>query len=121
MGTHNKLLNDKVAAIDQRKQVLLSNSKLAIATFEQLSRSSLGQDVAKQVALDWISQARKESQIDWRVVQRPGRYISHTDPQRIGASALNIKDLFGRPVVEPQLVLSGEPHRQQRATLGRQP
>lgn len=100
MGTHNKLLNDKVAAIDQRKQVLLSNSKLAITTFEQLSRSSLGQDVAKQVALDWISQARKESQIDWRVVQRSGRYISHIDPQRIGASALNIKDLFGRPVVE---------------------
>ena len=98
--THNQLLNDKVAAIDQHKQRLLSNSKLAIATFGQLSRSLLDQDNAKKLALAWVSQARKISNADWRVVQRSGQYISHPKPQYIETSALNIKDLFGRPVVD---------------------
>ncbi len=98
--THNQLLNDKVAAIDQRKKSLLSNSKLAIATFGQLSRSLLDPDAAKKLALDWVSQARKDSRVDWRVIQRSGEYISHAEPKYIGTSALNIKDLFGRPVAE---------------------
>ena len=98
--THYQLLNDKIAAVDQRKQRLISNSKLAIATFDQLNRSLSDQDAAKKLALDWVSQAREDSQIDWWVIQRSGQYISHPEPQYIGSSALNIKDLFGRPVVE---------------------
>jgi len=98
--THNQLLNDKIAAVDQRKQRLLSNSTLAIATFDQLNRSLSDQDSAKKLALDWVSQARKDSQVEWWVIQRSGQYISHSEPEHIGTSALNIKDLFGRPVVE---------------------
>jgi len=97
---HNQLLNDKVAAIEQRKQRLLSNSKLVVATFDQLNRSLLDQDSAKKHALNWISQARKDSQVDWRVIQRSGQYISHPEQKYIGTSALNIKDLFGHPVVD---------------------
>ncbi|MDG5467117.1 response regulator [Deltaproteobacteria bacterium IMCC39524] len=98
--THNQLLNDKIAAVDQRKQILLSNSKLAIASFDQLKKSLSDHDAAKKLALDWVSRARKDSQVDWWVIQRSGQYISHSEPEHIGTSALNIKDLFGRPVVE---------------------
>ena len=98
--THNQLLNDKIAAIDQRKERLLSNSKLAVATFDQLNRSLMDQDSAKKHALNWISQARNDSQVDWRVVRRSGQYVSHPEKQYIETSALNIKDLFGRPVVD---------------------
>ena len=98
--THNQLLNDKVAAIDQHKQRLLSNSNLAVATFEQISRSVLDRDAAKKLALDWVSLVRENSQADWRVIQSSGQYISHYEPKYIGTSSLNIKDLFGRPVAE---------------------
>ena len=98
--TYDHLLNDKIAAIDQDKKSLLSNSKMVSATFEQISRAISNQEEAKKVALDWVSQVREKSQVDWRIIQRSGQYLSHPKSQYIGTPALSIKDLFGRSVVE---------------------
>lgn len=99
-ATYERTLEEMVAAIEQRKQRLDSNSHQAIAIFDRLNNSELSQAKAQQIALDWISQSRVDQSEDWRVIDRQGRYLSHTEPQYIGTSAFDIKDLFGRPVAE---------------------
>jgi len=99
-ATYKQLLNDKVAAIEQRKQRLYSSSRLAIATFGQLNNSGLSQAQAKQIALEWIAQSRVGQSESWRIIDRQGRYLSHPETQFIGTSAFDIKDLLGRPVTE---------------------
>ncbi|PLX74022.1 MAG: hypothetical protein C0615_10045 [Desulfuromonas sp.] len=100
IDTYNYLLNEKIADIDRYKQRLYSDVELAVITFDQLDRSGVDRSVAQESALKWILQTREKLNTDWRIISKSGQYISHPDTQRIGTSALKVKDLFGRPVVE---------------------
>ena len=72
-----RLLNEKVFAIEQRKQLLLSNSVLTTTTFERLNESDLSQMKAQQLALEWILRVRSTKGEDWRVISiRTGSKLS---------------------------------------------
>lgn len=97
---YSRLLHEKVFAIEQRKQLLLNNSVLTTTTLESLNESDLSQIKAQQLALDWILRVGASQGEDWRVINQQGHYISHPDAQFINSFAFNLKNLFGRAVVE---------------------
>ncbi|PLX81842.1 MAG: hypothetical protein C0614_06420 [Desulfuromonas sp.] len=108
--TQDQILSENISSVEDYKDRLVRNADMVGSIFEQIGKALPDKGDAQRQALDWIDQARSISQVDWRIAQRSGLYISHTESQYIGSSALDIVDLFGRPVVNKITSSQSENH-----------
>lgn len=97
---YNNLLDAKLAAITQRKNLLASNMSLAETVFDRLRASGLDSADAQHAAIEWFMQVRGERHQDWRIIDADGRYLGGAAAGDHGRSAFAITDLSGRPAVE---------------------
>jgi len=97
---YNSLLDAKIAAITQRKNLLAAQMNLATTVFTRLQTSGLDNSRAQKAAIGWFAQLSEAENRDWRIIDAGGQYLVGPDDQLSPQSAFSLVDLSGRPAVE---------------------